>query len=101
VVVLAVLVCLDQDGTLGVLLLDEEGASLDEPRLVAIGRAFRTLSDRRGLLTIMTLPSKSLSESAAEFARMQIGFVRPQPQEPLSPPPHIVCAPSSRLKAAA
>jgi hypothetical protein len=27
----------------------------------------------RGLLTVMTLPSKALSESAAEFARMQVG----------------------------
>ena len=52
----------------------------------------------RGLLTVMTLPSKALSESAAEFARMEVGYVRPLPEEPLAPPPHVVCAPVS-LKA--
>lgn len=46
----------------------------------------------------MTLPSKALSESAAEFARMEVGYVRPLPEEPLAPPPHVVCAPVS-LKA--
>jgi energy-coupling factor transporter ATP-binding protein EcfA2 len=100
VVVLAVLACLDTDGSLGILPLDEVGASLDEPRLAALGHAFAALGEQRGLVTVMTLPTKAMSETVAEFARQQVGFVRPLADEAVAPPPHIVTAPV-RLKKAA
>jgi ABC-type hemin transport system ATPase subunit len=90
VVVLALLACLDGATALPVLPLDEVGSSLDETRLSALGQAFARLSERRGLQTIMSLPTGAMSEVVATFASMQIGFFRPLAGEPLAPPPHIV-----------
>lgn len=90
VVVLALLACLESESSARVICLDEVGSSLDEPRLVALGQAFATLGERRGLQTLMTLPTRAQSEAVADFASMQIGFFRPLPDEALAPPPHVV-----------
>jgi hypothetical protein len=100
VVVLAMLACLDAEGAFRVLLLDEVGASLDETRMLELGRSFARLHERRGLQTIMTLPTKQQAEVAAQFAHQQIGFIRPLPDEALAPPPHIISR-ARRQRAAA
>lgn len=100
VVVLAVLACMDASTSVPVLLLDEVGSSLDEPRLVALGRAFASLAKTRGLQTIMTLPTREQSEMIGQFASAQLGFFRPAPDEPVAPPPHVVSAGSRRELAA-
>jgi hypothetical protein len=99
VLVLAVLACLDENDGLPCLLLDEVGSSLDESRLLALGEAFRALGERRGLQTIMSMPSQAMSETVALFAAQQVGFIRPLADEPLAPAPHVVSASPLRLAA--
>ena len=99
VLVLAVLACLDENDGLPCLLLDEVGSSLDESRLLALGEAFRALGERRGLQTIMSMPSQAMSDTVAQFAAQQVGFIRPLADEPLAPAPHVVSASPLRLAA--
>lgn len=99
VLVLAVLACLDEDDALPCLLLDEVGSSLDETRLLALGQAFRRLGERRGLQTVMSMPSQAMSDTVAQFAAQQVGFIRPRPEEPLAPAPHVVSTVPLRLAA--
>ena len=100
VVVLALLACLDAEQALPALLLDEVGASLDETRLGALGQAFARLAERRGLQTLMTLPTNALSDVVASFAAQQVGYLRPLAGEPLAPPPHVVSLTDRTLRAA-
>lgn len=100
VVTLAILACLGAEGAPPILLLDEVAASLDEERLAQIGQAFARLGADGGLLTIITVPSKTVSQTVAAFASQQIAFLRPRPGEALAPPPHIVVARRRRLRAA-
>lgn len=97
VVVLAVLACLEAESAAPVLLLDEVGSSLDEQRLSELGKAFARLAAKRGLQTIITLPTRSQSDAVADFTMQQIGFMRPLPSEALAPPPHIVAAPDRQV----
>jgi uroporphyrinogen-III synthase len=97
VIVLAVLACLESERAVGLLALDEVGSSLDEPRLLALGKAFARLAETRGLQTVLTMPTRAQSEVIAEFASVQIGFFRPLPDEPLAPPPHIVATALRRV----
>jgi recombinational DNA repair ATPase RecF len=92
VVILCVLAALQAQSATPLLLLDEVGASLDEERLAALGRAFARLAERRGLQTILSLPSRTQVEAVAEFSGQQVGFLRPFADEPLAPPPHVVAA---------
>lgn len=99
VIVLAVLACLSSEGATPLLLIDEVGSSLDEERLRKLGEAFATLGDQEGLLTMITVPSKTISQTVANFASQQIAFFRPEVTEPLAPPPHIISA-APKLRAA-
>ncbi len=96
-VTLAILACLGTEQAPPLLLLDEVGASLDEERLGVLGTAFARLGEESGLLTIMTVPSKTISQTVAGFAAQQIAFFRPRPDEALAPPPHLVAASPRRL----
>ena len=100
VVTLAILACLGAEEAPPVLLLDEVAASLDEERLAQLGGAFARLGADGELLTVITVPSKTVSQTVAAFASQQIAFLRPAPGEALAPPPHVVVA-SRRLRAAA
>lgn len=90
VLTLAVVACLDTGTGLPVLPLDELGASLDEQRLIELGRAFARLGERRGLQTLISLPTRQATLAVAEFAAQQLAFFRPQPDEPFAPAPHSV-----------
>lgn len=96
VVMLCVLACLTGEGAAPILLVDEVGSSLDEERLAVLGRAFASLAERRGLQSLITVPSKAVSQTVSEFATQQLAFFRPLPGEALAPPPHRVRAPRRR-----
>jgi hypothetical protein len=90
VIVFALLSCLGSDQAPPMLLIDEVGASLDEERLGILGESFRRLGEEEGCLTMLTIPSKTMSQTVSAFASQQIAFFRPLAEEPLAPPPHIV-----------
>lgn len=88
VIVFALIACLG--GKPSMLLIDEVGSSLDEERLGVLGHAFRKLGERTGAFTMITIPSKTMSQTVGAFAAQQIAFFRPLASEPMAPPPHVI-----------
>lgn len=88
-VLLAALCAAGGQHALGVVLLDEHAAAMDEARIDEVGWVMQGLARERGLQMVLTMPTRRASE-AVSWADLQIAYLKIEAGQQYAPLPHLI-----------